>query len=470
MEELPRAFPNPGLWCWVNALVQALASVSDPRWWAILDAQTEAWGDSDDVWRGGKQQRFDLLTVLSAALRWVNRADCSAAWLPRSLMLALEGALVAECGLSPSAEQDVHEAYLQALEAIYGGLLRREHSAVRHLAVRARWAPLRPGLAGATPAWAAAVQHRQWFLELFRGILEEMRVCCACGLAKVDRRSSTQAFYCLSLEMPSLGSAWAADVTTGLHSAFGGGDAEHLDDVLCGRCTLLASIRKYRYEAARGSLGALRALSSCRVLEELVAQGGAPPDAEHLRLLMPPGASPPEVRRAPHRRTFKVARAPDVLALHLNRLTFGPYGPRKLETFVRYPLLLPPFALCGAELDAPGTGGAAGNSARGSDGARQLRAVISHLGQPPSVCHFFAHRRWGSEAQGLRSAKLEPFLPPWGTLFRAFAVAAADAPSQGGGRLRWVCANDDSVAVALEAEAIHLRCAYLLFYERYASS
>merc|ERR1712032_1251921 len=81
----------------------------------------------NEVNRGvASRGRDDLLAVLVAALRWINRVDVphllptspseasrlASVQSPRLLMRALERALVVECDLSPTVEQDVHEALL----------------------------------------------------------------------------------------------------------------------------------------------------------------------------------------------------------------------------------------------------------------------------------------------------------------------------------------------------------------------
>ncbi|CAK0855065.1 unnamed protein product [Prorocentrum cordatum] len=323
---LPRAFPNLGRWCWVNALLQALSSIDDSRWWAILAPEPQA---------------PDLLAALAVALRWIGRRDAAAerreSVPPAHIMAALERGLEAECRLSPSAEQDVHEALLQVLEAAIDGLSRRELAA----ALRSRAAPATAGLSSWAPAWpwaagalgwVAARAARRDFLALWEGTLEEARVCLACGFEKVDREPGRQAFRCLSLELPQ---APAADLPAMLAAAYGGGATERLEEVVCAACSLEAALRRFRYAAARGSLAALAA---CRRLRACADMAGQPLEPELLAPLCPPGVAPPQLCRAPHLRTFRIALPPTILAIHLRRLVLSPWGGQaKAQARVRCP-------------------------------------------------------------------------------------------------------------------------------------
>lgn len=430
---MPRAFPNPGVWCWVNALLQALASIADCRWWDVLNADTPG---------------EDLLCALTAALRWINGLDDGESH-PHKLMMKLARALTLECGMSPSAEQDVHEALLLVLEAVHSSLLRRELLAARRAPRFSCLSPLRPCLPCVSGGWAAAASARKSFLHLWRGVLEEQRTCAACGFAKVER-GEAQAFRCLSLGVPVHG---PGDVRAALRDAYGG-QPEVLDGVYCAACTVDFSRRRFALRAGQGFASALPGL---RFLNAVAVAGHASlPDPEDLRAICPAGGPELELRRAVHHRTQRIHETPHVLALHLRRLTFGPYGPVKSDAFMQYPLELRVAAPPGEQIDL----------AQPVSRRYVLRAVVSHLGGTSGGGHFLAHRRWAQhEPEPRRLAGARSLwhpgldLPGGMAMWRCLEAAHAQGPA-------WVRADDDRVQEAPLHEVLHLRCAYLLFYER----
>jgi len=402
MPDLPRAFPNPGVWCWLNALLQALASISNPCWWEILDAGAETGG---------------LLAAVSGALRWIGRHDVGKA-TSYSLMVRLAAALSDECGLTPAIEQDVHEALLKVLEAIHKTLLWREFRMgfkCSHVSL----APL-PSLGRSLVALKAS-SLRDGFLDLWQGVFEERRVCCECGLVRLDRRPVSQAFRCLSLDL-------SPDLSTSLDSMYGG-SSELIEGVLCSGCSLVASLRCLRYSAARGWPGAHVA---CQRLMHLKSDV----DAESLKLL-PLGSPPPTLRRTTHRRTLKILQSPKILALHLRRLMPSPCGYVKSDVLVSYQ----PFLLLGMV------------SLENKERARlySLRAVVSHLGSQATGGHFMAHRRVTNHGDR-GNWEVSHHCVPHGTSMPLM-------PSH------WVLANDDHVVRIRLAQVFHNH-AYLLLYER----
>lgn len=454
---LPRAFPNVGVWCWVNSLLQGLASIANPLWWAILSLEPR----SDD-----------LLAALAAALLWINRSGRKADIPPRSLMSALTQGLVAECGLSPSAEQDVHEALLQVLEAVHAGLLRRQLVSARSAPFRAPWQPLGPPLLHVLghSSWSSSTFARGAFLELWQGTLLERRVCVACGFEKQDDSPCRQAFRCLTLHLPSeerVGHAFA-DAAAIFRECFQGEAAETLEQVLCPRCSLLASSRRLRYLAARGCWLAWRA---CCALSTLAALPGPVPDPERLQHFLPLGSPLVELARETHLRTFSMREAPRVLALHLRRLTFGSMGASKSSARVHYP----PTML--VRLDLTQCGARTTNDMQLlASRAYVLQAAVAHLGGAHGG-HFLVHRRWPGRHSSSDEA-LQKVLDNYG-------VVAADAiytaflmlrPALQFGAWRcsgladcyrwpWVRANDDAICRVAQVEALRFPGGYMLFYE-----
>lgn len=429
----------------MNSLLQALASLTDERWWALLDGEP-------------RYGAADLLASLAAALRWINRRpprtggeDDGGEHPSRAVMRALELALLEECRLSPSAEQDVHEALVQVLEAIDGGLLRRQVHAARGPRPRCTLAPLRPLQPLTLAAWPEAVAlaaASAGLSELWGGLLEEFRICCTCMLPRTDRSEDRQAFRCLSLSVPGESGGSLASV---LRADFGGGKTEHVDGVACPRCSLLASLARCRYEAARGSLPAL---SACRLLRgpAEAAQGVLPAEA-----LLPLGAPRLVEARSRMLRTHSVVRAPRVLALHLRRLAYGPYGMTKSEVPVGYPMILDLAPLCSSQ------SASAAAADRQGPAVLKLRSVVSHFGSAHGG-HYVVHRRWLSPgrprhlASWLRLAAAAPPGPPLSAALRGRWLV----DRQGG---PWVLADDDRVSLVDPQQALMQRGAYLFLYE-----
>merc|ERR1712150_268933 len=400
--------------------------------------------------------------VIAAVLLWINNERTQGNEernLPRSMMRALEQALVYECGLSPSLEQDVHEAFLQVLEAIRAGLLRRRIMAVRE-SLRGSWAPLRP-VAGCSRFLANAV-HAQWaFGELWEGVLEESRVCTACGLFKVDACPERQRFRCISLDLPpdeiSFSLIKPLEISALLHESYGGAKAERLDDVICAGCSLVASISKFLRQGLQGSAAALVA---CRRLFRLEALGWKPLDEGQLLVLCPAGSPRLQRRRSRQHRSFSIARLPRVLALHLKRFNSGAFGAVKLNT----PVMYRPILELRSRLWLP------------TDYV--LQTVISHLGSIDSG-HYLAHRRWAGPLHtafpSFSSYSYDPiaqlslsvsltFLRPYaylpGTLlWRQIYSSCCNRP--------WIRANDDHIVHASEYDVLKFPGPYLLFYEQY---
>lgn len=452
--DLPRAFPNPGQWCWFNSLLQALASISDPRWWAIFEHEDKVSSDPS----------CDLLSRLGEVLHWINRTSSEAhPQVPRALMGGLAWAMQEECGLSSASgeQQDAHEALLQLVEALDLALVRRQLAATRALQ-RAFWDPFRPCILGCAGilAWAKAMQSRCCFQELWQGTLEETRHCCSCGLVTVDRCESKQAFRCLSLDIPSTRPlAVAADLAAFLRDAYCGGADDEILGLICADCTLRASTWRCLLASTQGSLAALGA---CRRLQGIIDQrktggeGRAPPAPEVLGSLCPAGSPPPELSKSRHLRRFRICKAPRLLALHLRRLTHGPWGPVRLTTPVRFPLLLDLELTPGSDPGGP---------TKRSEQMYALDAVVSHLGTAHEG-HFVTHRAWhgvggtGLALFGRRLGGVLDTVETWSPLMRPF--------TSGSKRFlrRWLLANDSSVSAATPSQVLAFPGAYLFIFER----
>eukprot|EP00929_Paragymnodinium_shiwhaense_P104981 TRINITY_DN69837_c0_g1_i1.p1 TRINITY_DN69837_c0_g1~~TRINITY_DN69837_c0_g1_i1.p1 ORF type:complete len:517 (-),score=40.35 TRINITY_DN69837_c0_g1_i1:35-1585(-) len=505
---LPRAFPNHGVWCWVNSLLQTLASIADDRWWDIID-------------HAAKDGCGDMLSTLAVALCWVQKrgdyvTDKLGAW---PVMCAVERALVQECsGLSAGAEQDVHEALLQVLEAISDGLSRRELAAFsqycRGAGAVQPWIFEAFGIGVGTIRRMRAKLHRQFFRDLWEGRLEEKRLCHRCGYMQIDCRASAQKFRCLSLDFDREGSPWL-NLEHTLHNAYGTGRQgdstsipEQLEDVYCARCSLQASRRKFYVAAASGSLAALsgywRADTALRAGHKL--------DLEALHMLCPMGAPDLQYSKTAQQRTFRVDKSPRLLALHLRRLTYGPYGLVKRDTRVMYPTLLPihvrqsstpDTTCCGSDADglhsptetngktmedgssSPARGMQADASATTTEhddmfSARYgLRSVVSHLGSANSG-HFLTHRRLAAGGGIVGASEILPCVSNWLLWSGAAGVCVyadirlslqllrADPFLTAALRLgpRWIQADDDNISEVAQRTAMGFPGTYLLVYER----
>ena len=370
---LPRALANPGQWCWFNAVLQALASINDPRWWGILRSVLEPDPSCNSSCQGGEAPK-DLSACLASVLLYINHATSLESDYANEIVYNLAAAIDRECGLSSAygEQQDAHEALIQLLEALHAGLLRRQLHASQDLPrpQRPSW-ELRPWLVP-TGAWARAVLACRWFQELWQGTLEERRVCSACGLVKVDACPSRQAFRCLSLDMLQ-GQVTLApiDLLSLLHSSYGGKGVEEIEGLVCSRCSARATQQRCLLEGLRGSFQARQAY------RRLTAFGETILEAEHLGLLCPAGSPEPVLCRRTHFRSFRLHRAPAILTLHLRRLIHGPWGLMRLPNPVRCPAVL--------VLDKVLRSYA-------------LDSVVSHLGTA-SQGHFIAHRAWHPHGQ-----------------------------------------------------------------------
>lgn len=433
-------------------MLQAFASISDPRWWAILDI--------------GPLAR-DLFAALAAALHWINHCDGFVKLDSKpALMRELELGLRQECGLSPSLDQDVHEALLQVLEAVYDGLVRRGLAAARQSQSRTSWDPLNPWPRSGSTAWATTTAARQAFFDLWQGVFEETRSCCTCSYTKVLCDPDAQAFRCLSLDLPPIG---RMDLTRELSHTYQGLASERLEGVLCTRCSANSSLEDWRRKVLGGDcVGALQAFSR---LQHLIA---AEPDArlpqpEQLRVIIPAWAPPPVLQRTVQTQRCRIAQPPQILVLHLRRLMIGPYGLVKSEAGVLYPPVLHVSSIgkCKATTNQHGT---VDPYKLACSNEYVLRSVVSHLG-PPTAGHFLAHRRWHdvpadivakASAHGiLAGAQLLGSLPILGPAAQAAGFASKCLATKS-----WVRADDDRVQETTEGEALRFPGTYLLFYER----
>ncbi|CAJ1414250.1 unnamed protein product [Effrenium voratum] len=405
--DCPRGVANPGQWCWFNALLQALASINDPRWWNILRFASEV--DTDGAYK-------DTLACLSGVLLYLNRESDSAA--VHDLAIAIQS----ECGISSCSgeQQDAHEALVQLLEALHHGLLRRQQAAFR-------W-PL--WLWGAGTKMSRATQALRDFQELWQGVLEERRVCMSCGLVRVESSPTKQAFRCLSLDLMRMDQPHLSSVElTNLLSAHG--KPEEIEGLICSRCSLAASQRSCAQEALRGSLLAGQA---CARLSGF-AEAKSDPDVEALEVLRLAG-TPLTMQRTTHLRRFLIKTAPQIFSFHLRRLVFGPFGLVKLPNVVRYPPVLK------------------------TSETYALAAVVSHLG-PATEGHFVTHRAWNRTNRSFLEVPAVPAVPldvagqvkPWSPVAASLGFLRpgrgmfARTLQQEATRV-WVCANDDDVCEA----------------------
>ncbi|CAE7455574.1 unnamed protein product [Symbiodinium microadriaticum] len=378
---LPRALANPGQWCWFNAVLQALASINDPRWWAILRSVLDG---SHEEGTGSCEAPEDLPACLASVLLYINNEIALEPDCANSVVCNLAKAIAEECGLSSACgeQQDAHEAFIQILEALHAGLQKRQLNAIL-LLQRPAWDPLHPWL-DRTASWARATAACRWFQELWHGTLEERRVCSACGLVKVDVCPSRQAFRCLSLDMLQGGQlSFSIDLAALLHQSYGGKGVEEIEGLVCSRCSARASRQRCWQESLRGSLVAQQA---CR---RLGAFGDAIQEAEHLSLLCPAGSPEPVLRRTTHFRSFRIHKAPAILTLHLRRLIHGPWGLVRLPNPVRCPAAM--------QLDK-------------ALHSYALASVVSHLGTA-NQGHFIAHRAWHPHAQTDKEAFPKSYIP-----------------------------------------------------------
>ncbi|CAK9099519.1 Hypothetical protein SCF082_LOCUS46612 [Durusdinium trenchii] len=259
MDRLPRAFQNPGQWCWFNALLQALASISDPRWWSLLNFA------KDSASSGHK----DVLTFLAPVLQHLNREECG--------MSSISG-----------EQQDAHEAFIKLLESIHSSLCRRQLRSFQQLQAFSVARPCLLGREGLL-SWCEATQAIQCFEDLFEGVLEETRVCTACGLARVESCPSKQAFRCLSLDLINIDRPHFSSVNllSLLKASYSGQPTEEIDGLLCYRCSLEASIRRFLLDCGASFSAGLAFRRFMRL-----ADGLAPSGAEVLEALRPLGAPP----------------------------------------------------------------------------------------------------------------------------------------------------------------------------------
>eukprot|EP00438_Fugacium_kawagutii_P024198 Skav213520 [mRNA] locus=scaffold656:169229:186189:+ [translate_table: standard] len=416
--DLPRAFPNPGHWCWFNAVLQALASIHDPR---------------PDL--HGLKISAEVLACLASVLLYLNHdLDDGLPEVAGSRCGWVSGPwLREECGISSiyGEQQDAHEALVKLLEAVEMGLSTGDSQppgrggpqgtaggGKRKLAAFQRlrpWDPMRPYWLGSRGFlrfcdWA---RRRYCSKDLFEGVLEETRVCTTCGLVRVESCPSKQAFRCLSLDLiqmdrPHFSRDAPRSLVNLLGSAFSGKATEEIDGLLCDRCSLEASLRALvtAGRTARPMLGSgdsIFAVRACHRFATLLH--GRLPDAEGLEALRSVGAPPCVLKRRLHRRAFRIKVAPAILTFHMRRLIFGPFGLFKVSNPVRYPEILD-------HRDSLGLGG-----------GYALSSVMSHLGHATEG-HFVTHRVWQRgtpifEGDGVTPVLLE------GKVHRWFALDAS---------------------------------------------
>ncbi|CAK9051100.1 unnamed protein product [Durusdinium trenchii] len=441
MDRLPRAFQNPGQWCWFNALLQALASISDPRWWSLLNFA------KDSASSGHK----DVLTFLAPVLQHLNREDAA---FPSP---------AEECGMSSISgeQQDAHEAFIKLLESIHSSLCRRQLRSFQQLQAFSVARPCLLGREGLL-SWCEATQAIQCFEDLFEGVLEETRVCTACGLARVESCPSKQAFRCLSLDLINIDRPHFSSVNllSLLKASYSGQPTEEIDGLLCYRCSLEASIRRFLLDCGASFSAGLAFRRFMRL-----ADGLAPSGAEVLEALRPLGAPPCVLRRRSHLRSFRIKVAPRILTFHMRRLIFGPFGFIKVSNPVRYAEIL--------HADDLGLDG----------GLYSLSSVMSHLGQAHAG-HFITHRVW-PKGTPLVEERSVPLCTPSGKVVPWFRMDSSlrilrvlwhrDVGCRLFGKSRqtskvWVCTNDDDVSEVPAWQALNLPAAYLFFYERCESA
>ncbi|CAL1129668.1 unnamed protein product [Cladocopium goreaui] len=370
-DSLPPAFANPGHWCWFNAVLQALASIHDPRWWSVLksanrpDAEASK-GDTESFGQAPK----DVLACLASVLLYLN-GDLDDG-LPQVSELAI--AIQEECGISSISgeQQDAHEALVKLLEAVYVGLSKRKVAAFQRLKP---WDPMRPYWLGSPNFlhFCEASEALQHFQDLFEGVLEERRLCRSCGLVRVESCPSKQAFRCLSLDLIQMNHPHFSSVNLVnlLGSSYGGKPTEEIDGLVCDRCSLEASLRRALLDSG-ASIFAARACHRFAALLEAHAAGARLPDMEGLEALRPVAAPPCVLKRRSHVRSFRIRVAPRIFTFHMRRLIFGPFGFIKVSNPVRYPEILNDLGL------SAGYG---------------LCSVMSHLGHATEG-HFITHRVW----------------------------------------------------------------------------
>eukprot|EP00405_Crypthecodinium_cohnii_P052762 CAMPEP_0206598048 /NCGR_PEP_ID=MMETSP0325_2-20121206/44435_1 /ASSEMBLY_ACC=CAM_ASM_000347 /TAXON_ID=2866 /ORGANISM="Crypthecodinium cohnii, Strain Seligo" /LENGTH=535 /DNA_ID=CAMNT_0054109021 /DNA_START=81 /DNA_END=1688 /DNA_ORIENTATION=+ len=471
----PRAFPNKGVWCWVNSLLQALATLSDDWWWELLDGEPR-FGSSD------------LLASLAEMLRWINRRerreDNFTELPPSQTKRQFEIALTDECCLSPSAEQDVHEALVQVLEAVDRGLLRRQVHATRFegraLTFRDCFHPL--GFASSSLLCSSTSEARKlaasrlWFELGFTGLQKEVRVCLDCELVRVMCSEARQSFRCVSLDIPPPGQ----DLFDALGHAYSGVSPEKLEGVICPRCSTFKTLLRARYEAACGSLPAIKA---CQRIGRFLRSDHS--STELPQALLPPGASQLEEARSVMLRSHSIVRCPRVLLLHLRRLGYGMHGPTKSDAFVGYPELLKIGDLTFDQASSkaagkpPGDESGCANDTELIDYSSQsqtayspkhtLRAVVSHFGTAWSG-HYVTHRCWEPPPGPLSTpAWVLPILVPGYCLWASAAVPFS-RPVLASARANWICADDDRVSYVPKMQAMRQRSGYIFVYEQLSLS
>eukprot|EP00913_Durusdinium_trenchii_P009574 g8994.t2 len=155
-----------------------------------------------------------------------------------------------------------------------------------------------------------------------------------------------------------------------LKASYSGQPTEEIDGLLCYRCSLEASIRRFLLDCGASFSAGLAFRRFMRL-----ADGLAPSGAEVLEALRPLGAPPCVLRRRSHLRSFRIKVAPRILTFHMRRLIFGPFGFIKVSNPVRYAEIL--------HADDLGLDG----------GLYSLSSVMSHLGQAHAG-HFITHRVW----------------------------------------------------------------------------
>ena len=284
--------------------------------------------------------------------------------------------------------------------------------------------------AGRGPAAPAALP--------LRGFVAHETTCLHCSSAFA---SPFTPFYALHLPLPPAGGGAAgASLEAALARFF---RDEILAGVECARCSLAASVaardarlrrepeqysdEQQQQAAQSGSSDVESALAppapalSLDLLRALAAARGPLPPLDLAAAAAAAGVEWTPVRRRAARRA-RLARAPAVLALHLQRTahTAAAAGAVKVGGHVAFPLRLDAARLEDGGACAAAGGGnrsssnaIAGGAAGGGGGWHELVAVVQHLGLGSGAGHYVVYRRLGAAAaEAGRSDRNQQQQPP----------------------------------------------------------